>query len=363
MEDRVVSYSGCLLGMAVGDAMGYTVDKKSWDEICEDYGPNGLLGYDLVNGCADITSYTQLPAFLCNGLLLGSIRGNPELYPKYMAAAMRDWVKSQQFRGTATEKTLCWVAQVQGMRRRLCMDTRMLDALSRETLGTPDKPVFRSEFPGALTAAVAVGLCYETARLDPEQICQLGAAAVAFTHGTPEAFLSGAFLAAAISRILQQPEQPLIPLYQQLCQELETRYATQWPQIYDITTLISRAITLSKDPELTPLAAMTLLGCTTAPECLAGAVYASIIHMANFDEAMIVSVNHSGRSAAVGAVTGALLGARLGVDALPEFYLESLESGDVLMELAEDLCNARQVMNLFDDDWDQKYVQGMPVHK
>ena len=61
-------------------------------------------------------------------------------------------------------------------------------------------------------------------------------------------------------------------------------------------------------------------------------------------------------------VTGALLGARLGVEALPEFYLESLESAEVLTELANDLCNARQVMNLFDDSWDQKYVQGMPAH-
>ena len=50
------SYRGCLLGLAVGDAMGYTVNDKSWAEICEDYGPNGLLGYDLVNGCAEITS-------------------------------------------------------------------------------------------------------------------------------------------------------------------------------------------------------------------------------------------------------------------------------------------------------------------
>lgn len=362
MDQKVAYYSGCLLGMAVGDAMGYTVDKKSWDEICEDYGPNGLLGYDLVNGYADITSYTQLPAFLCNGLLLGAIRGNPELYPRYMALGMREWAKSQGFRGNATEKTFCWVAQVPGMRRRLCMDTRMLDALSRETLGTPEKPVFRSEFPGALTAAVAVGLAQDIARLDAEQVCQLGAGAVAFTHGSPEAFLSGAFLASAISRLLQQPDQPLIPLYRQLCQELEVRYAAQWPQVQQITGLIAQAIALTKDPELTPLAAMTLLYCTTAPECLAGAVYASIIHMSNFDEAMIVSVNHSGRSAAVGAITGALLGARLGVEALPEFYLESLEAGDVLRELAKDLCNARQVMNLFDDSWDQKYVQGLPAH-
>ncbi len=361
MDQKIAAYSGCLLGMAVGDAMGYTVDKKSWDEICQDYGPNGLLGYDLVNGCADITSYTQLPAFLCNGLLLGAIRGNPELYPRYMALAMREWAKSQEFRGAA-EKTYCWVAQVPAMRRRLCMDTRMLDALNRETLGTPEKPMFRSEFPGALTAAVAIGLCHETARLDPEQICILGANAVAFTHGEPAAFLSGAFLATAIARILQQPDQPLIPLYQQICEELQLRYADQWPQIRDITALVDRAIALTKDAELTPLAAMTLLGCTTAPECLAGAVYASIIHMANFDEAMIASVNHSGRSGAVGAITGALLGARLGVESLPEFYLESLESGPVLRELADDLCNARQVMNLFDDSWDQKYVQGMPAH-
>lgn len=361
MDEKVAAYRGCLLGMAVGDAMGYPVDKKSWDEICEDYGPNGLLGYDLANGCADITSYTQIAAFLTNGLLLGAIRGNCALYPRYMAMAMREWAKSQEFRGL-NGKTYCWLAQVPQMRRRLCMDTRMLDALSRETLGTPENPVFRSSLPSGLTAAVAVGLCHEAARLESEQIGKMGAEAVAFTHGEPEAFLSGAFLAIAVARILQNPEQPLIPLYEQVCDDVTAQFGIDWPQVQAVTELVKRAIALTKDAELTPLAAMTLLGCTTAPECLAGAVYASIIHVANFDEAMIVSVNHSGRSAAVGAVCGALLGARLGVEALPEFYLESLEAAQPLAEIAQDLTQARQVMNIFDDSWDQKYVQGMPAH-
>ena len=44
MENRISAYRGCLLGMAVGDAMGATVDKKSYSEICESYGPAGLLG-------------------------------------------------------------------------------------------------------------------------------------------------------------------------------------------------------------------------------------------------------------------------------------------------------------------------------
>ena len=47
MAVKRTSYRGCLLGLAVGDAMGYTVDSRSWQEIREDYGPNGLLGYDL----------------------------------------------------------------------------------------------------------------------------------------------------------------------------------------------------------------------------------------------------------------------------------------------------------------------------
>lgn len=361
MEKKVAAYRGCLLGMAVGDAMGYTVDKKSWDEICEDYGPNGLLGYDLVNGSADITSYTQLAAFVCNGLLLGAIRGNPEKYSRYMAMSLREWVKSQQFRGTA-EKTFCWLAQVPAMRRRHCMDTRMLDALTREVLGTPEAPVFQSAFPGAVTAAAAVGLCYEVARLEPGQIGRLGAEAVAFTHGDPEAFLSGAFLAHSIAGILQDPQLPVAKQFLNAAEAVQVQFAETYAQADSLKQKVEKAIALTKDPELTPLAAMTLLGCRTASECIAGAVYACIIHVANFDEAMIVAVNHSGRSGAVGAITGALLGARLGVDALPEFYLESLETANVLSELAEDLTQGRQVMRIFDDSWDQKYVQGVPAH-
>ena len=57
-------YRGCLLGLAVGDAMGYTVDGQSWQEIVTNYGPNGLLGYDLVNGYADSALYSFVAFFI-----------------------------------------------------------------------------------------------------------------------------------------------------------------------------------------------------------------------------------------------------------------------------------------------------------
>ena len=362
MDPKIASGCGCLLGMAAGDAMGNTVDRLSWDEICENYGPNGLLGYDLSNDDAQITSYTQLAAFVSNGLLLGAIRGKPDLYAKYIALGFREWEKSQRLRPNSTERIFCWLAHMPEMRRHNCKDNRMLDALHRDQLGTPERPMFRSDAPGSLTAAVAVGLCRDAAKLDFSQVARLGAEAVALTHGDPATFLSGAFLASAVANLLEDPEQNLAALYTRLCDQLEAQFGERWSAAKTVTDAVRQALSFTRDPELTPLAVMTMLGCTSAHECLAGAVYATVIHVANFDEAMIAAVNHSGRSAAVAAITGALLGARLGVEALPEFYMESLEPTAVLQELSVDLFTARQVMNIFDDSWDQKYVQGRPSH-
>ena len=106
---------------------------------------------------------------------------------------------------------------------------------------------------------------------------------------------------------------------------------------------------------------MERLGCGNAAEVLAGAVYACLSSGGDFDSAMITAVNHSGRSAAVGAVTGAILGAKLGEAALPDFYIECLEPTEVLRELADDLytgCPMEKGNKLFDLDWDYKYLHG-----
>ena len=46
MASKLDAYRGCLLGLAVGDAMGLPVDDMRWAQIEENYGPRGLLGYD-----------------------------------------------------------------------------------------------------------------------------------------------------------------------------------------------------------------------------------------------------------------------------------------------------------------------------
>ena len=355
-------YRGCLLGMAVGDAMGYTVDSRSWQEIQEDYGPYGLRGYDLVNGYADVTSYTQLAAFTCNGLLFGLTRGQlmGKMAPfiKYVALAQREWAASQRSWGRP-EKSYCWLLRRSELCRRHCMDTRMLETLSKEHPCTLETPVNNHSGPEGLTAAIGVGLFFHPNRLEPEEVDRLGAEAVALTHGSATAFLSGAALAHIISRLVVNPRLPLRKVFLEAAEAVTNLFGHQYSQAFDFATLIRHAVTYSQIPNVTPMEIMEKISCDNAAKVLAGAVYACLVSEGDFDRAMIAAVNHSGRSAAVGAIVGAILGLKLGEEALPEFYVECLEPAHVLQELADDLysgCPMEMGSKLFDLDWDYKYT-------
>ncbi len=358
MQERESRCQGCFLGLAVGDAMGHTVDEKTWQEIQEDYGPNGLLGYDLVNDCAEGSSYTQVAAYVANGLLLGITRGRPENYLRFIALSLREWGRAQHF-PRDPEKSFCWVAKLPQMRRKRSKDSRMLDALRAPNPGTPERPINRASTPGAMTAAAMVGLAYHPKFMQPRQAARLGAEAVALTHGDTLTFLSGAVLADCIAQILQDGSRPLKEQFREAIATMLELYSIQFSQAEELARTLNAAIDLADSAR--GQQDMESLTCDTAAQCLAGAMYACLASGGDFDTAMILAVNHSGRSAAVGAVTGAILGAFLGVEVLPEFYLESLENVPVLEQLARDMALGSPTAGLFDDDWDHKYTQGLPL--
>ena len=367
MDDTASVCRGSLLGLAVGDAMGYAVDAKNLEEIHRDYGPSGLLGYDLVNGYADVTSHTQLAAYTANGLLIastrGQLRGVMAPFVRYIAMAQQEWSKIQVLR-RLPEATSCWISHVEHLRRRVCMDTRMLDVLNNGPLGTVEDTVNDSTESSALSAAVSVGLFFHPDRMKPTEVGRLGAEAVALTHGSPEAFLTGAWVAYTVAGIAQEGALALRDQVVQAAEAVAAQFSRQFPQAMKLKEAVGRGVRMAKNGLMEPEEAMEALHCQDALGVAAGAVYACLKGEGDFDRSMILAVNHSGRSAAVGALTGAFLGAKLGEEALPEFYLECLEPAPELRVLAEDLargCPMDLRSRLFDDDWDHKYVQGEPV--
>ena len=359
MEKLLSAYRGCLLGMAAGDAMGNTVDALTWHEIQDRYGPNGLLGYDLQEQeYAQITSYTQIAAFLCNGLLLSVSRRKPD-HLQYGKLALQEWTRSQQFYRDP-QTSYCWLAKSPPFRRRNCRDARMLDNLRLGIYGSVDISKNHSNAPGAITAGVAVGLFYNPLRLEPQQIGTLTTELIALTHGNPEAFLTGAVLAYAIAGILQEPDLPLQEQFMQAIAVMDGQFRGKFSQAEDVANQLRRAISLAQAGTVSSQEGMEQLCCMDAAQCLAGAMFTCIRCADDFDSALITAVNHSGMSTAVGAMTGAILGAKLKDFALPEFYLESLECSRVLEILAEDMLCGTPAAGIFDDQWDHKYVQGMP---
>ncbi len=361
LEKRSI-FRGAMLGLAVGDAMGNGIDRCTLEDICMNYGPNGLLGYDLINGYAEVTSYTQLAAFCANGILLGLTRGklggDKTLLVRYIGLALREWSRSQHF--AEEERNFCWLSTVPELKRRRCMDTRLLDALSR-SLGTVENPAYRSNSPSALTTVIPLALMAQDWELTQEQIDRMGAEVVALTHGDPEAFLTGAALTHMIGCLYQDPQLPLQEVVQDTIDSVQSQFGRSFAQTTRIWELLQYAQILAASDKFTQMQAMERLRCRTASEVLSGVVYALATCHGDFDAAMITAVNHSGHSAAVGAITGAILGMKMGDDTLPEFYLESLEPAQLLTELAFDMVQGgpgEALSRVFDDDWDRKYLHG-----
>ena len=79
----------------------------------------------------------------------------------------------------------------------------------------------------------------------------------------------------------------------------------------------------------------------------------------DFEKAITASVNHSGDSDSTGAVTGNILGAYLGLSAIPQKFLDKLELRDVIMEIADDLyndCCISENEPYIDEVWENKYI-------
>lgn len=358
--DRRLRAQGCLLALAVGDAMGYTVDDKLWPQIREDYGPDGLRGYDLVNGYAAVSSYTQLAAMGCCGLLVGltrgQLRGATAPLIRYMERVGRDWAAMQR---RSTGDSICWVARREELQARRCMEQLMPDSYLRTPCATMTQPTNRFRTPGALPLAVAAGMTLDPKQIPRQQISRLGAEAVALTHGHPMAFLSGGALAWLVNVIVWDGEKLTGELVREACQDLRGNFAGEFPQAGELSAVLNAAVAAARLPG--PLQEkLERLEPDSADRVLAGAILSILACPEDPDGALIAAVNHSGRSAACGCVTGALLGAQLGVDNIPDFYLDCLEAEPILRQLAQDVGQGSTTgrdSGLFDDEWDRKYVQ------
>ena len=373
VRDRIL---GCLIGGAAGDALGYPVEFFSEQTLRERCGDGGIRQYipDPVSGTARISDDTQMTLFTANGLLAGdtctALHGIGAQPHGYVSRAYQDWLITQRTSAPARDAhaSICWLMDIPALYRCRAPGNTCLSALAQQQGQPPlesyiGQPQNHSKGCGGVMRVAPLGVSRYTV-MPIEALDREGAELAAITHGHSLGYMPAAVLTHILHRIVY-PEraQTLLQIVYEARDTVRTLFAGD-KHLDELTARIDLAIRLADntEPDLTNI--HRLGEGWVAEETLAIAIYCALRHADDFSAGIIAAVNHCGDSDSTGAVTGNILGALLGYDAIDRAWTRDLELRDVILELADDLDRrpeALQDCRNIDRNWAQKYVQGRAV--
>lgn len=356
-------YRGCLIGGAAGDALGYAVEFLTDEQIFKKYGENGITEYSLIDGVAQISDDTQMTLFTANGLLVGTTRGMMRgimgTYSSYISFAYKDWLLTQGTEQFGKEpQHSCWLNNVEKLNHSREPGRTCINAIMQGCNGTIDNPINNSKGCGGVMRVAPIGLYFGDKKIENYEVDMIGAETAALTHGHELGYFPAAALVHIIHLVSHNDDISLLDAVNDSILAIRRMFAPA-KHLSEFIEIMEKAVKLSQE-DIDDLDAIRELGeGWVAEETLAIAVYCALKYEKDFDKALIAAVNHSGDSDSTGAVTGNILGAYLGMSAIPQKYLDNLELKDVILEIADDLfndCKISEYGSYHDEIWEQKYI-------
>lgn len=338
-------YQGCLLGGAVGDALGAPVEFLRRTEILERFGPRGIVDLAPAYGkVGAITDDTQMTLFTAEGILRAYVRGMLRgicHQPSMIHKAYLRWLYTQGEHSTSeTEIHLSgWLIQQKALFSLRAPGRTCIEALrSNPEIGKP--ALNQSKGCGGVMRVAPIGMLFHALTLTSpkarsehyQRSFALGCEAAALTHGHPTGHLTAGVMAVLVFDVLDGIDltsaiNRVVPLLKAREHHEETLAAIEAAQRL-----------LAADIE--PTEAIDELGeGWVAEEALAIGLYCAL-KAQDLESGVIMAVNHDGDSDSTGLIAGHLLGAMQGRTAIPERWLAPLELCGVIEEIADDLATA-----------------------
>ena len=388
LQDRI---RGSLIAGAIGDALGYPVEFMSRRDILRKYGDKGVSRFQELDrrGRAVVSDDTQMTLFTACGLLLGVTRLNTHGMlgaglKDYVAYAYQDWLQTQTGVDDYQAYHYCWIRDIAELNVQRAPGNTCLSALmslrrhkevSNDSKGCGG--VMRVAPVGLMAAADSLVMVKdshgELVSRHPwsgKLVARLGGDCAAITHKHPLGYLSAAFMASLVYRLLlcDQPVTPILlgQLLGTVCADVRQAYATKREQqaIDELWLLTERAVTLAADSSMPVEEAIPRLGQGwTGEEALAIAVYCTLRHLDSLEDALAAAVNHDGDSDSTGAICGNLMGAIVGYEAIPQHFTQQLELRTLIVDLADDLFKGCPLSEYHVPEtpdevlWQQRYVK------
>ena len=318
--DRVL---GCLLGGAVGDALGYAVEFLSLQRIRERFGPEGIREPALnAAGQAVVSDDTQMTLFTAEGLTRSVARGGSIKQAKLLKAvraATLDWYAMQmglQVQGGLSEYGVLGEDRARG---RTCSSGCALGAT-----GAPESPINDSKGCGGVMRVAPVGLCRE---LNDEATFELAARCAAQTHGGPSGYLSAGALAAIVRNLIDGLEPGR-------CADRAIEIARRWPGSEETIAALGRARELASQQSAHGAGVPVQLGKGWVGEEALAIAWYSVLVATDFADAVRIAANHDGDSDSTASIAGQIYGAWKGLDDVPHGWIRRLDALEPLTDVA-----------------------------
>lgn len=324
--NRLERIKGCLLGGAVGDALGAPVEFLEWPVIKARFGAQGIIDLAPAYGITGaISDDTQMMLFTAEGLLRAYVLGSsrqPCHVPSIIHHALLRWLMTQDYPSTIPVTTDGWLIKHVELWSRRAPDATCLNALkSSGRLGAVGEN--NSKGCGAL---VRVAPCAFFAHAF-DYAAQSGR----LTHGHPTGYLAAGLFADILQRIVDRQDSVEHAVTQSLA-----RYG-QVPGMEETRSLIERVLFFYYEGYApTPQRIDDFGAAWVADQVLAVGLWCALTAR-SLEEGVAMAVNHSGDSSSTGLVVGHLLGAQHGAAAIPGRWLERLELHQVIAQVAEDI--------------------------
>jgi ADP-ribosylglycohydrolase len=321
---------GCMLGLAVGDALGAPVEFASRAWILEEYGPAGIQDFAPTGRqpAGAYTDDTQLSVATARGILdwreapgWASERGEE---PDLDSLALAIWEQYRKW-GRSPECPL-------GAPGATCL--KVIGSGTPRTLDTPMDS--RGKGCGGVMRVAPVGLAGLRAAT-----FEAAARAGTLTHRHPTSDTSCGFLGVLVARLVDgaAPAHAVDAARGELL---------GWDGHTETLNAVDTAVRLAAT-DVDDYAALRRIGHvgTEAPqapgkgwvaeEALGIGLFCALRHRDDFAGAVRAAANISGDSDSTASIAGAICGAALGADAIPATWVERVQDRDLLIDLADRL--------------------------
>ena len=297
---------GCILGLAIGDALGCPTEFLTLPAILDRYGPSGVQDFEPSkhHPPGTFTDDTQMTIAVAEALIEAG-HGNYHELMTIMGKRFVEWAESED--NNRAPGNTC-LAGCQNL---------------KSGVSWRDSGIKESKGCGSAMRVAPIGLFYSSL----DETIEIAISSSYLTHAHPTALAAAAGAAVAVNLLFNDTSPPEHLLHDLIAITgyLDKDYKNKMLQVKDVL-------------ETDPVAAMNILGeAWIGEEAVACALYCFLRSPTDYSATVLTGANTSGDSDSIACIAGGLSGVYNGISGIPTTWVDRVEKTEMLHDLVSRL--------------------------